>query len=90
LHDRCFEMIKALACKTPVICPIDSSMGEPLWLICDASATGVGVMYGQWGDWKTCHPAGFMSRKFTNAQFNYKTWDREALAIIEGFMKWGG
>jgi hypothetical protein len=88
LHDRCFEMIKALACKMPVIRPIDPSMGEPIWLICDALATGVGAMYGQGGDWKTCRPAGFMSQKFTNAQFNYKTWDREALAIIEGFMKW--
>jgi hypothetical protein len=88
LHDRCFEMIKALACKTPVIRPIDPSTGEPIWLICDASATGVGAMYGQGGDWKTCHPAGFMSRKFTNTQFNYKTWDCEVLVIIEGFMKW--
>jgi hypothetical protein len=61
LHDRCFELIKELACKTPVICPIDLSMGEPIWLICDASARGVGAMYGQGGDWKTCRPAGFMS-----------------------------
>jgi len=29
-----------------------------------------------------------MSRKFSPAQFSYKTWDREALAILEGFLRW--
>ena len=26
--------------------------------------------------------------KFTLAQFSYKTWDQEALAILEGFLCW--
>jgi hypothetical protein len=88
LHDKCLEMIKALACKTPILKPIDPSMGEPIWLVCDTSVSGVGAMYGQGADWRTCRPAGFMSQKFSVAQFSYKTWDHEALAILEGFLQW--
>ena len=88
LHDKCFEMIKVLACKAPILRPINAALDEPIWLICDASVSGVGAMYGQGKDWRTCRPAGFMSRKFSPAQFSYKTWDREALAILEGFTKW--
>jgi hypothetical protein len=88
LHDKCFEMIKALAYRTPILRPIDPGLDEPIWLVCDASVSGVGAMYGQGKDWRTCRPAGFMSRKFSPAQFSYKTWDREALAIVQGFMRW--
>src|ERR1700730_11863987 len=45
-------------------------------------------MYGQGKTWETCRPAGFMSKKFSPAQFSYKTWDWEALAIIESLQKW--
>jgi hypothetical protein len=88
LHDKCFESIKALACRTPILRPIDPKRDEPIWLICDASDTGVGMMYGQGKTWETCRPAGFSSKKFSPAQYTYRTWDRELLAIIEGLMKW--
>jgi hypothetical protein len=88
LHDKCLEMIKVLACKTPILKPIDLMTGEPIWLVCNASVSGVGAMYGQGADWRMCRPAGFMSQKFTAAQFSYKTWDHEALAILEEFLRW--
>jgi hypothetical protein len=88
LHDKCLEIIKGLACKTPILKPIDPTSGEPIWLVCDTSVSGVGAMYGQGADWRTCRPAGFMSRKFTSAQFSYQTWDHEALAILKGFLQW--
>jgi len=65
LHDKCFQTIKALACKYPILRPIDPSKPEPIWLICNASLYGVGALYGQGPEWKTCRPTGFMSKKMT-------------------------
>lgn len=88
LHQKCFDEIKRLACKCPILRPIDVSLPEPIWLVTDASATGVGAMYGQGADWTKCRPAGFMSKKFTSAQFSYFTYEQEGLAVVEALMRW--
>jgi hypothetical protein len=88
IHQRCFDMIKRICYKTPIICPIKPKRDEPIWLICDTSRTGVGVMYGQRPSWQQCRPAGFMSKKFTTAQHNYTVHELEALAILEALQKW--
>ncbi len=88
LHEKCLESIKLLACRTPILRPIDPRSKEKIWVITDASTTGVGAVYGQGEDWHNCRPAGFMSKKFTSAQSNYFTFEVEALAIIEALMKW--
>ena len=88
LHQRCFEMIKHICYKMPVIRPLDYKSDEPVWLICDASKTGVGAMYGQGPSWTKCRPAGFMSKKFTYAQQHYAVHKLETLAILEALLKW--
>jgi hypothetical protein len=45
MHQVCMDNIKALACKVPILCPIDPSGDEPIWLICDASASEIGAVY---------------------------------------------
>jgi len=89
LHQVCFDMIKQICDKAPVIKPIEPSTKEPIWLICDASKSGVGTMYGQGPTWQNCCPAGFMSKKFTMAQQNYAVHELETLAILEALMKMG-
>lgn len=81
-------MIKYTCCKTPVIRPLDYKSNEPVWVICDASKTGVGSMYGQGPSWDQCRPAGFMSKKFTSAQQHYAVHEMETLAILEALQKW--
>jgi hypothetical protein len=88
LHKKCFQMIKTICCKMPVLRPIDPTKDEPIWVICNASVYGIGAMDGQGETWRTCHPAGFMSRKFTNAQRNYRVFKYETLAILEALLKW--
>ena len=88
IHAKCFEMIKVICDKTPVLKPIDYGSDKPIWVVCDASKTGVGAMYGQGDDWISCRPAGFMSRKFTTAQQNYAVHEMETLAILEALQKW--
>jgi len=88
LHDKCFEMIKYICCKTPVLVPVNHDKDDPIWVICDASVSGVGAMYGQGLTWQTCRPAGFMSRKFTDAQRHYHVFEQETIAILEALLKW--
>jgi hypothetical protein len=88
IHQQCFDMIKRICCKTPVIQPIDATCNEPIWLICDASKSGVGVMYSQGPNWQQCRPAGFMSKKFTTVQQHYAVHELETLAILEALQKW--
>jgi RNase H-like domain found in reverse transcriptase len=71
-----------------ILCPIESLKDEPIWVICNASVYGVGAMYGQGPTWQTCRPAGFMSKKFTYAQWNYHMFKHETLKILEVLLKW--
>ena len=56
LYDKCLESIKALACRVPVLKPIDTNNPDPIWVICDSSKSGVGAVYGQRLEWQTCRP----------------------------------
>ena len=62
---------------------IDHQSGLPIWLIIDTSETGVGSWVGQGESADTARPAALHSRKFSNAQMNYGTTDKEALAIVD-------
>ena len=88
MHQVCMDNIKALACKVPILHPIDPSGHEPIWVICDASASGIGAVYGQGPDWQSCRPTGFMSKKFTAAQHNYRVFKMETITILKALLKW--
>jgi len=88
LHDKCFEMIKYICCKTPVLMPVNHDKDNPIWVICNASVSGVGAMYSQGPTWQTCRPAGFMSHKFTDAQRHYRVFEQETITILEALLKW--
>ena len=88
LHETCFNNIKVIACKSPVLKPIDPKSTDLIWVICDTSMSGIGVMYGQGEAWQTCRPAGFMSKKFTAVQTNYQVFEMETIAILKALLKW--
>jgi hypothetical protein len=91
LHEKCFAEIKRIACKAPILKPIDASLieqGQKIFLICDASPHGIGCYYGQGESWQSCRPAGFLSKKFSTAQISYRTYEQETIAILEGLIKW--
>ena len=88
MHQMCIDNIKLLACKTPILWPIDTYTVEPIWVICDTSASGIGAVYGQGTTWQTCRPASFMSKKFTSTQHNYRVFKMETIAILEALLKW--
>ena len=88
LLEKCFESIKTLVCKAPILKPIDYDAPGPIWVITNGSKAGVGAVYGQGPDWKTCQPAGFMSKKFSNAQQHYQTHEHATTAVLKALMKW--
>ena len=88
LHDKCFETIKAIASRKLSLQPIDRTSPAPVWVVCDACPSGCGAYYGQGDDWKTMKPSGFMSKKFTDAQRSYFTYEHETLGVIEALKKW--
>jgi hypothetical protein len=88
LHKACFNHIKVIACKSPILKPIDLSLDDTIWVICNASMSGIGATYGQGATWQTCRPAGFMSKKFTTVQMNYWVFKMETIAILEALLKW--
>jgi hypothetical protein len=88
IHQKCFESIKNMACKAPILKPVNPNKDEPIWVICDASVHGVGAVYGQGPTWQTCRLAGIMSKKFTTAQHAYRVFEMETLAILEALLKW--
>ena len=88
IHQRCFNMIKHICCKTPVISPIDPiKWDEPIWLICDASKFHIGAMYGQGPTWQQCKPTRFMSKKFMTTQHNYAVHELETLVVLKALLK---
>ena len=88
LLDKCFESIKALACRAPILKPINSNNPNPIWVITNNSKARVGAVYGQGPDWKTCRPARFLSKKFSNAHQHYRTHDHKTIPMLKALMKW--
>jgi len=82
-HDQAMENVKRAVSHNEVMKPIDHESALPIWLITDASDSGVGAWVGQGETADTARPAALHSRKFSNAQMNYGTTDKEALAIVD-------
>jgi len=88
LHDKCFEMIKQIACKTLILRMMDPRDKTPIWVVCNASASSISAFYGQGQEWYKAHPAGFLLKKFTPAQHNYYTWEQKMITILKALLKW--
>ena len=88
LQDKCFNEIKNIVAKAPILKPVDGRTKVPIWVLSDASASRVGAWYGQGPTWDTCQLAGILSQKFTSAQMNYCTWEQELLIVLEALLHW--
>ena len=88
LHDKCFESIKAIASKRLSLKLIDRTKQDTVWVVSNACPSGCGAYFGQGEDWKTMRPAGFMSKKFTDTQRSYFTYEHKTLGVIKALKKW--
>ncbi|KAK4702058.1 hypothetical protein P7C70_g4165, partial [Phenoliferia sp. Uapishka_3] len=61
--------------------------GSYVFLVTDASATGVSATVSVGKNWWNAKPVSNHSRKLTSAQHNYATHEQELQAVFEGFQK---
>ena len=54
LLDKFYESIKTLACRVPILKPINGNNPDPILVVTNGSKAGVGAIYRQDPDWKTC------------------------------------
>ena len=78
------EALKRAFCTAPVLKHFDPM--QQAIVETDAFDFALGAILSQ-GLGKEQHPVAFHSRKFTPAEINYDTHDKELLAIVDCFKK---
>ena len=78
------QLIQAFT-TAPVLRHLDPE--EPAIVGTDASDFALGGILSQKHE-RRLHPIAFYSRKFTEAEINYNTADKELLAIVDCFKRW--
>jgi hypothetical protein len=76
-----FDKLKELLSEAPLLAIPDFT--KPFTLVTDASQVGLGGVLLQ-----EHKPCAFESKKFTVAECNYTTTERELLAVVHCFNKW--
>src|SRR5258705_4571507 len=84
IHRKAFEQLKDILAAEAILKPLDYESKEPIYLVTDASASGIGAWIGQGPTLRDIQPTGFYSRKFNAAQSRYNTTDKELFTIITG------
>ncbi|KAJ8469437.1 hypothetical protein ONZ45_g16890 [Pleurotus djamor] len=89
-HQRAFEDIKNKLQvwrdhkRKPLVYGEDA---PPIWLITDASSTGISGVVAQGEDWKNANVAAFYSAKLDSAQQNYPVHELELFAGVESMLR---
>lgn len=78
-----FTQIKESILSEPVLATFDPD--KPVELETDASDFALGAQVGQRDEDGKLHPIAFYSKKLHGAELNYPIYDKEFLAIINGF-----
>lgn len=86
-EQKAMNEIKELICKAPILAIPD--LNGDFLLTTDASNFAVGAVLAQ-GEEKAPRPIEYASRMLTNAERNYSTTEKEALAVIWALKKFRG
>ena len=85
VEENAFQELKSLLCKAPTL--YTPRIEKPFTIQCDASSYGVGACLSQRDDEGKLRPISFASQKFTTAQQNWSTIEREAYAVVWAIKK---
>ena len=64
------------------------SKSSPFHLECDASNFATGAVLSQQQEDGLFHLIGFMSKSFSDTEWNYQIHDKEMLAIMQALEEW--
>ena len=85
--DKAFRALKKAFTSAPILRHFDYS--KPAIMETDASDYAIGAILSQLDEnTGLLHPCAFFSRKFTAAELNYEIYDKEMLAVVDGFSTW--
>jgi len=83
MYEESFKQCKEIIQSNRVLQPINHKSGEPIYLITDASQSGIAGWIGQYDLTEKIRPAEFHSRKFNPTQFHWPIIQKELLAIYD-------
>lgn len=86
VEEKAFDDVKAALCSAQALGVADES--KQFILHTDASDFAIGAVLSQRNDAGKLVPLGYMSRKLSDAECGYGTYDKEALAILEALRHW--
>ena len=81
-----FDALKDTFIKDPILATWDPE--RPTWLEVDASGYATGGVLSQKLDDRLWHPIAYRSESMTEAEQNYKIYNREMLAIHNTLLDW--
>src|SRR5258706_2990335 len=85
-EQQAFDALKNAITSTPMLAfPSKSSLFR---LECDASNFATGAVLSQQQEDGLFHPIGFMSKSFSNTEWNYQIHNKEMLAIMRALEEW--
>src|SRR5258708_21030453 len=85
-EQQAFDMLKNTVTSAPTLAfPSRSSL---FCLECDVSNFTMGAVLLQQQEDGLFHPIGFMSKSFSNTEWNYQIHDKEMLAIMHALEEW--
>ena len=90
LEQRAFDSIRMLVKEFREHRRIILNYNEdapPIYMVTDASASGIGGLVSQGRDWRTAKIAAFFSAKLNSAQMNYPDHDLEFMAGVETMLR---
>ena len=84
IHSTSFKRVKDILAAEAILTPLNYKSKDTIYLVTNASASGIAAWIEQGPSISDIRPVGFHSRKFNVAQLRYNTTDKELYAIIAG------
>src|SRR5258708_2131942 len=85
-EQQAFDTLKNAITSAPTL--IFPSRSSLFHLECDASNFAMGAILSQQQEDGLFHPIGFMSKSFSNTEWNYQIHDKEMLVIMHALEEW--
>nr|XP_016850261.1 PREDICTED: uncharacterized protein LOC107983038 [Anolis carolinensis] len=81
-----FEELKRRFTSQPIL--VHAQLDKPFVVHCDASEAAYGAILLQADDEGALRPCAYLSRKFTETEWKWRVWEKEAFAVKSALSHW--